>query len=730
MKKLSILFAALLTCSMSFAADYAKVTSAPTDWSGKYILVYENSTTKAYVWTGVDAANCYTSATIANNKISGDNFVTITISSMEGGYSIMVNGGDNDGKYLGGKTKNSSADNGCTFSTTTLVNTLNIEDASVKITSDVGSYMRFNKTSNQMRFRYFKSASASSQQAVQLYKLVPVAATGITLDQSTLTLDKGATAQLTATLTPADATTEVVWASSNEAAVTVDNGKVTAVGEGTAIITATAGEGVSATCNVTVTAATPVESVTLDQTTLNIEATKSATLVATVLPADATNKNVTWTTSDAAVAIVKDGVVTGVAAGTADITATTEDGAKTAVCQVVVSKLNGMDYSVNLGTDAGYNTWTVSNKSIGSLSSVWTLTSGYAKATAYNSGNNAAEAWLVSPVLDLSAAEVAAMTINHALNYLNGKECPLKIMGTNDGENWVELSISEWPAGSSWTFEEATVDLTSVISANTQVALAYISTTSVTPTWEVKTVTIKGTEAVHATAINLDKTELTLEQYKRSTLTATLTPTDATDAITWETDKADVVTVSATGEIVAVGMGTANITAKVTPAEGTVYTATCAVTITAATPITVAEAVEVAKTVSTNNELAAGGQYVIRGYAVSVDTTDYYKYKNYTVGMADDADGSVAFKAYRVIPVDGTTIAAVGDYIEVIGDITKYGTTYETAQGGSIEVITKKTPTSTENAEETISIQKVLRDGQVLLIRDGKAYNVMGQRVD
>lgn len=230
-------------------------------------------------------------------------------------------------------------------------------------------------------------------------------------------------------------------------------------------------------------------------------------------------------------------------------------------------------------------------------------------------------------------------------------------------------------------------------------------------------------QEVVATAISIDKTA-SLVQYKHDTLKATLTPADATTEVVWSSSDESIVTV-ANGIINAKAVGTAKIYAT----AGTVSDS-CAVTVTAATPITVARAVEIANTVTTNNELAAGGQYVIRGYAVSVDTTNYYKYKNYTVGMADDAAGSVAFKAYRVVPVDGTTIAAVGDYIEVIGDITKYSSTYETAQGGSIEVIKKKTPTSTENAEETISIQKVLRDGQVLLIRDGKAYNVMGQRVD
>ena len=81
--------------------------------------------------------------------------------------------------------------------------------------------------------------------------------TSVTLDQSELTIEKTYTAQLSATITPDDADNRTVtWTSDNEEIATVDeNGLVTAVGEGTATITATAndGSGVSASCVVTVT---------------------------------------------------------------------------------------------------------------------------------------------------------------------------------------------------------------------------------------------------------------------------------------------------------------------------------------------------------------------------------------------------------------------------------------------------------------------------------------------
>jgi uncharacterized protein YjdB len=169
---------------------------------------------------------------------------------------------------------------------------------------------------------------------------IPV--TGVTLDQATLALAPGGSAvTLTATVSPASATNKAVtWSSSNVAAATVANGVVTPVAVGTATVTVTTVDGAkTATCVVTVSAAVvPVTGVTLDQASLSFTVGGStATLTATVAPASATNKSVTWSTSNAAAATVANGVVTPVAAGTATITVTTVDGAKTATCAVTVA---------------------------------------------------------------------------------------------------------------------------------------------------------------------------------------------------------------------------------------------------------------------------------------------------------------------------------------------------------------------------------------------------------
>lgn len=143
--------------------SYKKVTEAPADWSGTYVLVYENSGTEAYVWTGVDAVNCFTKATIENGKISGE-FVTLTIAALDNGYSILLNGGTNNGKYV----YRSSSSNGLNIDGTQGLNTISINGNAVEIVSNETT-LKFNKNSDQLRFRYF----AKGQQPVQLYKLVP-----------------------------------------------------------------------------------------------------------------------------------------------------------------------------------------------------------------------------------------------------------------------------------------------------------------------------------------------------------------------------------------------------------------------------------------------------------------------------------------------------------------------------------------------------------------------------
>lgn len=166
--------------------------------------------------------------------------------------------------------------------------------------------------------------------------------TGVTLDRQTIDMTEGETTALTATVAPSNATDKsVTWSSSSTAVATVDsNGKVTAVKAGEATITVTTKDGgKSATCKVTVKAATvAVTGVEVDPAELSLVEGTSATIKATVMPENATDKDVSWTSSSADVATVdRDGKVTAVKAGEATVTVTTKDGGKSATCKVTVT---------------------------------------------------------------------------------------------------------------------------------------------------------------------------------------------------------------------------------------------------------------------------------------------------------------------------------------------------------------------------------------------------------
>ena len=172
-----------------------------------------------------------------------------------------------------------------------------------------------------------------------IYAFIPV--TSVTLAPETLSIEEGKTAGLTATISPANATTQQYsWASENGKIAkaygeTLNTAKVTAIGVGKTTITYTIG-GKEASCEVTVTPRTiSVESITLNKPQLSLVKGATETLTATVLPTTATDKTVIWESSDTAVATVENGVVTAVAAGNATITA--KAGEKTATCAVTVT---------------------------------------------------------------------------------------------------------------------------------------------------------------------------------------------------------------------------------------------------------------------------------------------------------------------------------------------------------------------------------------------------------
>ncbi|MGN0546687.1 MAG: leucine-rich repeat protein [Acutalibacteraceae bacterium] len=137
------------------------------------------------------------------------------------------------------------------------------------------------------------------------------------------------------TIEPKSSVEPISFSSSDASIATVENGVITVKGYGTATITATTESGKTASCNVAINRM--VTSVSLNKSTLSIKEGETATLTATVYPTNATNKNITWASSNEAVATVSNGTVTAVKPGVAIITVKTEDGAYIANCEVTVT---------------------------------------------------------------------------------------------------------------------------------------------------------------------------------------------------------------------------------------------------------------------------------------------------------------------------------------------------------------------------------------------------------
>ena len=169
-----------ITVAASFAqgsnGDYEKVTAAPENWDGEYLIVYENGS-KAFngSLTTLDATNNGIQVSISNNAIpatSETDAVNFTIAASGNSYTIQ----SASGYYIGRSTNSNGLDANQTNSLPNTI-TYNNSSHSVNIIGSGGAYLRFNKTAGQLRFRYFQSTTYSNQQPIQLYKKAPATVT-------------------------------------------------------------------------------------------------------------------------------------------------------------------------------------------------------------------------------------------------------------------------------------------------------------------------------------------------------------------------------------------------------------------------------------------------------------------------------------------------------------------------------------------------------------------------
>lgn len=176
-----------------------------------------------------------------------------------------------------------------------------------------------------------------------------IAPTGIKLNKSNLNLLIGTSETLNKTIIPQNATNqEATWNSSNPSVASVENGKVTAKKVGTTIITVSS-FGYNATCKVTVIDTIDLQKISLNKTKITIKERATEKLNVTYTPSNATNKKITWKSSDNNIVTVdSSGKITGIKAGKATITAIANDGGKTSKCEVTVEEISKNVTSITL----------------------------------------------------------------------------------------------------------------------------------------------------------------------------------------------------------------------------------------------------------------------------------------------------------------------------------------------------------------------------------------------
>ena len=176
----------------------------------------------------------------------------------------------------------------------------------------------------------------ANENSIRFVAQQTAAATAV-LDQTTLSLAKGSSVQLKLTVTPENFTDAVTWKSADTSVATVsDTGLVKAVNNGSTVIKVIVGS-VSASCKVTVVQ--PVTGISLNRTSLTLEALGTFQLTARITPANAEDSRVRWSSSAPEIAAVsEDGLVTALKKGTAVITVTSMDGSNVSrSCSVTVS---------------------------------------------------------------------------------------------------------------------------------------------------------------------------------------------------------------------------------------------------------------------------------------------------------------------------------------------------------------------------------------------------------
>ena len=424
-------------------------------------------------------------------------------------------------------------------------------------------------------------------------------ATGVTLSPTSKELKVNETAQLAASVLPATANQGIKFTSSDETVATVsETGLVTARKEGTAVITATAADGSekSASCTIKVGATAvdvPVTGITLDQPEITIEVLKDAKqLKATVEPANATNKDVVFSSSNTNVAVVSNtGLVTAINNGTATITVTSKENpsimAKCLVkvgAPVLVTDVTVQPAELNLKTDGTYQLSVSVLPSNADERGVTFESSNTAVATVSASGLITAKgpgtATITVTAKD-SSGKKATCTVTVTQPVKGVTVSPSSVVIQKDNVQKLTASVVPENATNKKLIYKSSNETVAVVSNDGIITARSEGWATITVCSEENqaiygTCTVKVGLPVYVTKITLDTTNVTMWAGATRQLGVSIEPANADiKNVTYGSSNPDVATVSSNGLITAKKKGTATIT--VTATDGSGKSASCAV---------------------------------------------------------------------------------------------------------------------------------------------------------
>ena len=411
------------------------------------------------------------------------------------------------------------------------------------------------------------------------------------LDKTSYTFNDTKNMQLKATILPTQASnTKLNWTSDNKSVATVDgNGVVIPVKNGTCNITATTADGtnIKGNCNITVDIKPQV--VGLDKTSYTFNDTKNMQLKATILPTQASNTKLNWTSDNKSVATVDgNGVVTPVKNGTCNITATTADGTNIkGNCNITVDfKVTSISFSTTSYTITSVNQtpsfrekispsnaanksvkWTSSDENVAKVSSsgvIKPVKSGTCKIIATTTdGTNLSAS--IGITVDIKATKITLDKTN--INLTNEKYSDKITAKIEPSEASDKVKYTSSDTSIATVSSDGVV--TAVGSGTCKITAAPTDGSKVTASCDV-TVDIK------TTGMKLDKTNYTFNKAETIKINPVITPSKASKKLTWASSNTKVAIVSSDGKVTPVGKGTCKITATTT--DGTNLSSSCNIT--------------------------------------------------------------------------------------------------------------------------------------------------------